>query len=226
MKISVVIPAYNEEKFLSKCLEAFANQEEKPEEIIVVDNNSTDKTAEIAKKFNARVVSEKTQGMTYARNRGFNEATGDVIARCDADTVPPPDWIKKIRLNFSGSKIDALSGPLKFYDLPLRTTLFSNIYACLSKLAIKSSGILMGPNMVLTKKMWERIKHEVCLENSEVHEDVDLTIHINKAGGVIMYDKKLPIGASARRITKNPLSFFIEYPARFVNTVRVHQKRD
>jgi len=57
--ISVIIPVFNEEKFLPRCLESLKNQKFKDFEIIVVDNNSTDKTAEIAKKFNVILVSEK-----------------------------------------------------------------------------------------------------------------------------------------------------------------------
>ena len=57
--ISVIIPVFNEEKFLPRCLESLKNQKFKYFEIIVVDNNSTDKTAEIAKKFNVILVSEK-----------------------------------------------------------------------------------------------------------------------------------------------------------------------
>jgi len=64
MKISVVIPAYNEEKLLKKTLESIRDQIEKPFEIIVVDNNSTDKTAQVAKKMGAIVIKEVKQGQT------------------------------------------------------------------------------------------------------------------------------------------------------------------
>jgi glycosyltransferase involved in cell wall biosynthesis len=70
VKISVIIPAFNEEKFLGNCLFSLKEQNFKDFGIIVVDNNSTDKTAEIAKKFGAILVSEKNQGVAFARNRG------------------------------------------------------------------------------------------------------------------------------------------------------------
>ena len=69
--ISVVIPAFNEEKYLPACLEALKKQTFKNYELIVVDNNSTDKTAQIAKKFGARVVKEKKQGRNMACGRCF-----------------------------------------------------------------------------------------------------------------------------------------------------------
>ena len=100
MKVSVVIPAFNEEKYIGKCLKSVVNQIMPADEIIVVNNNCTDKTEVIAKKFGARIVKEKVQGMTPARNRGFNSVKYEIIARTDADTVVPKDWIKIIKNNF------------------------------------------------------------------------------------------------------------------------------
>src|SRR6266567_2953645 len=95
LRISVVIPVYNEEKYLGKCLDSLMRQNVKADEIIVVDNNSTDNSVAIAKKYPIRVVFEKTQGMIPARNHGFNEARYEIIARTDADTILPVNWIKR-----------------------------------------------------------------------------------------------------------------------------------
>jgi len=84
--ISVIIPAANEEKTLPFCLASLKKQTFSNFEVIVIDNNSTDKTAAVAQKFGAKVVSEKKQGIIYARERGFQEAKGEIIARTDADT--------------------------------------------------------------------------------------------------------------------------------------------
>jgi len=122
MKVSVVIPVYNEEKYIERCLESLQNQQEKADEIIIVNNNSTDKTYDLAKKYPVTIIREPIQGITFARNRGFNTARGDIIARSDADTIIPSDWIKKIKANFQKNKIDALGGTCIFYDFPLQTT--------------------------------------------------------------------------------------------------------
>ncbi len=81
--LSVIIPAFNEENFLPRCLESLKNQKFKDFEIIVVDNNSTDKTAEIAKKFNVILFSEKNQGVAYARNKGSEIAKGEILVFTD-----------------------------------------------------------------------------------------------------------------------------------------------
>jgi len=210
MKVSAIVPAYNEEKYIKACLEALTNQELKADEIIVVDNNCTDNTVKIAKEYNATIVQEKKQGLIYARNKGFDAASYDIIARCDADCHPPQDWIEKIRQNFESSRINALTGPVVFYDLPFISTIYARIYLFFMKL-------------IFTKKIWEQVKNKVCLNDKKVHEDIDLGIHIVKIGGIIGLDSSLIMQVSGRRIPSNPLSFFIEYPVRLVKTLLTHK---
>ncbi len=223
MKVSVVIPAYNEEKYIAFCLNSLARQSVPPDEIIIVDNNCTDKTADIAGKFsNVRIVRENKQGMIFARNKGFNEAKGDIIARCDADTILPPDWIKKIKANFEERRIDALTGPLVFYESPVKGLFFVKMYLNIMKYLQHGKEILNGPNMIITKKIWNKVKNKVCLDDKKVHEDIDLAIHILQVNGIIYRDNTLVIQESARRITSNPLSFFGEYPLRMITTLKHH----
>lgn len=221
LSVSVVIPAFNEEKFIRKCLQSLMEQEEKADEIIVVDNNSIDKTALICKEFPVLVIHEPVQGVTPARNAGFNIAKGDIIARTDADTRVPKDWISKIKDNFAKSNIDILTGPIKYYDGPIRTSYPSRLLLFTLK-RLKKQRFVIGANMIITKKFWEKIKEEICLDDKKVHEDFDLSFHANKIGGVIGYDKSLVVGMSARRIKRKPHSFFIEYPIRLVKTLRKH----
>ncbi|GIW67109.1 MAG: hypothetical protein KatS3mg095_1007 [Candidatus Parcubacteria bacterium] len=93
MKISVIIPAYNEEKGIENTLKRIPKE---VFEIIVVDNNSTDKTAEIAKKLGAKVVKETKQGYGYALQKGFNIAQGDIIVTLDADGQYPGEKILEL----------------------------------------------------------------------------------------------------------------------------------
>ncbi len=84
-KISVVIPAYNEEKAIKKVVENFSQPY--VDEIVVVDNNSTDNTAAIAKKAGARVVREERQGYGFTLQKGMSEATGDLIFLTEGDNT-------------------------------------------------------------------------------------------------------------------------------------------
>jgi glycosyltransferase involved in cell wall biosynthesis len=222
MKVSVIIPVFNEEKNIASCLDSLKTQQVKPDEIIVVDNNCTDRSMLIAKKYSVRIVKEKRQGMIFARNCGFNAAKFDIVARCDADTILPKAWIKRIKENFKDNKIDALACIVVIHDhwLLKNNVFFPKLYFKIIKLLLKHE-TLAGPAMVLTKKIWQKVKNEVCLDDKKVHEDIDLSIHIAKYGRIKL-DPNLIIYASARRIKNNPLSFFIEYPARVIKTLLVH----
>ncbi len=106
MKISVVIPCYNEEKTIEKVIK---NIPQDVFEIIVVDNNSTDKTAEIAKKLGAKVVKEKRQGYGYALQRGFKEAQGDIVVTLDGDGQYPSEKINELINYFLENNLDFLN---------------------------------------------------------------------------------------------------------------------
>jgi glycosyltransferase involved in cell wall biosynthesis len=221
VKISVVIPAYNEEKYIENCLEGVINQIEKPDEIIVVDNNCKDKTCEIAQKFNVRIIKEKNQGMIYARNAGFNAAKYDIIARTDSDTVLPNDWILRIKKAFEeDSSLGALSGPTYDYSRPktkqinyFPSLMFFDILGFIFK-----NGCLYGPNMSIRKSVWEKVKNDVCLDDSQVHEDIDLSIHLNKLTK-LKFDNKFIIGT--RRVEWGKIG--TSYSLRLVKMLYAHR---
>ncbi len=225
MKISIIIPVYNEEKYITACLTSISQLKLLPDEVIVVDNNCTDTTVALAQRFPfVRIIQEKKQGMIAARNAGFNAAQFEIIARCDADTHVPRNWTKRIVDNFSKKKIDALTGPISYYDAPVKNTLIARAYLEMMRPIHRGGETLIGPNMIITKQMWEKVKDIVCLNDKQVHEDIDLAYHIQEVGGKIKRDNLLIVGTSSRRIRKNPYSFFSEYPQRFMKTLLFHDK--
>lgn len=117
MKLSIIIPAYNEEKLLPRCLKSiFSARLPEDFEVIVVNNASTDRTEELAKSFSGvKVVTELNKGITRARQAGFQTANGDILVFFDADTIIPPDWFRVAVAKFkSNPKLIGVSGPYHF----------------------------------------------------------------------------------------------------------------
>lgn len=95
--VSVVIAAYNEEATILRCIDSISRSNSKyPFEIVLVDNNSKDRTAEVAQKLKINYVFEGTQGCGFARQTGQEKAKGKYILTADADTLYPPDWINEL----------------------------------------------------------------------------------------------------------------------------------
>ena len=116
--VSVVIPAYNEENYLPSCLASIRDQDYAGEyEVIVVDNASTDNTAQIAHDWGAKVVCESKQSPACARQKGAEAATGRIVAFIDADTQAPAHWLSTIVWRFLGlPEMVAVSGPYAYGD--------------------------------------------------------------------------------------------------------------
>jgi glycosyltransferase involved in cell wall biosynthesis len=134
MKFSIVIPAYNEEKYLGNCLRSCLKQAT-PDllEIIVVNNASTDRTEQVARSFAqesplVRVVYESWKGLTRARQRGFKEVRGDVLLSIDADTQIPDGWFQAMKQELEKPGVVCASGPYVFHDVPAWQRFFVMLY--------------------------------------------------------------------------------------------------
>jgi len=116
-KISVIIPVYNGEKTISKCIESLLNQAKKPEEIIVVDDGSTDKTRDMVRKFRGVVLLEQEhKGPAAARNLGAKKAQGDILLFTDADCSADENWILEMAKPFEKKEITGVQGRYKTHQ--------------------------------------------------------------------------------------------------------------
>lgn len=223
LSLSIVIPVYNEQHHLKACLDSIAAQNEKPDEVIVVDNNSTDKTVEIAQSYPlVRIISEKKQGVGFARTRGFNNVTSDIIGRIDADTVLPPHWTATVRHILRNTRLDAANGPVGYYDMPLGTKNYWIDHQIRKYLYRGAPYIpfLFGSNSALRRSAWEKVRDGLCTERT-IHEDLDLAIHLMRADCKILYDRRLLASTSSRRYDDS-FKAFRHYMAMYLNTYRHH----
>ena len=207
-KISLVIPAFNEENRIRACLESIIkNSDNKNLEIIVVDNGSTDKTFDIAKSFpEIKVIKENQKGVMHARQRGVNESTGDIIAFIDAENLITQNWFKIVIEEFEKDpSLVCLSGPYKYYDLSKSKSLFMDfgwqiVIFTLSKLIgyVGNFG-----NMILRT---ETLKKMGGLDTSIAFygDDTDTAKRASYFGKV-KFNRKLIIKSSGRRFESEGL---------------------
>ena len=116
--ITVIVCAHNEERTLPACLHSLLAQTRPPDELLVINNASTDETGATARQVaNVRVVDEPRKGLVVARETGRVEARGNLLVYVDADCRPPLTWLERIERHFDRDPdLVALSGPYRFYD--------------------------------------------------------------------------------------------------------------
>lgn len=232
--MSIVVPAYNEEKAIRQCVLAALDQTVPAHEVIVVDNRSTDRTAAIVAELAAEhpsvrlIEQHAVQGLIPTRNAGLDAATGDVLGRIDADSLLEPTWVEEVAAAFSDETVDAATGPVAYYDMPLRR--FGHRADDAIRRAVlglaKEYSFLFGSNMALRADAWRDIRAHVCRDEAdEFHEDIDLSIHLAERGHRVVYDSDMVAGMSARRIDDDPRAYY-HYVWRWERTYAAHAIRN
>lgn len=234
--VSIVIPAYNEADGIGRCLAAAIEQTVPAHEIIVVDNRSTDGTRAAVEGMMAAfpaasirlITQDAEQGITPTRNAGFDAATGVVIGRIDADSALEPDWVEQVQKAFSTREFVAASGPVEYYDMPMRA-FGHRADDSFRKIVAKLAGdyvFLFGTNMALLNAAWVAVRGDVCADREDLmHEDIDLAVHLALRGLKVGYVSAMVAGMSARRLDSNPKDYYY-YVDRFRRTYEAHGIRD
>ena len=199
LTVSIVIPVYNEESYIEACLDAIAVQTVLPDEVIVVDNNSTDKTVRLVKKYPfVTLLHESEQGVLYARQTGMNAATSDIIGRIDGDTVLDTDWVHQVKEVFKDPAVNAVTGPNGYYDF-----IFPRAGLWLEDKLLKGAlqlgyNFMFGCNMAIKRSVWQQVAPELCFDTS-IFEDIDVAMHMQKYNMAPVYKPNLTVMVSARR---------------------------
>lgn len=187
---------------LSACLAAVQRQTRQPEEIVVVDNGSTDGTDAVCAAAGVRRVPLDVPGIAGATAAGFDAAAGDILARLDADSVPPPDWLERVeKILAAQGPMTAVTGPGDFYGGNRLTrwigrTVYIGGYIRVVGLLLGHPP-LFGSNFALSAPMWKQLRERVHRDLPQVHDDLDLSYQIRPWMSVL-YDPTLRVGVSAR----------------------------
>lgn len=206
-------------------MDAVAAQTVKPYEVIVVDNNSTDATVAVAQRYSfVTVLHESRQGVAYARDCGFNAASGDVIGRTDGDTVLAPDWVENVQHTFADPTVDAASGIVVYRDIGLKQvfdvldTRFRQFLA--RRMAKAHEQLLYGVTMAIRRSTWRQVRGDVCHER-RFAEDMDLAAHLSYANGNVLFTTDMRASIAPRQAASGPREFY-EYVWSCPRTYKEH----
>lgn len=225
-KVSVVVPAYNEGEYITPTLKSLLNQTYKNFELIVVDNNSTDNTAEVASRYGARIVKQEIKGVAAARQKGFFEARGEIIASTDADSVVPENWLAEIvRAYEKNKKLSGFGGLNALYSGPVTARAAGRylfpLFWRIDKI-INNGWNMAGFNMSVRKSSFI----EIGGFNSELKmgEDIDLAKKLRTVGSVEI-DTNLLVFSSGRRFNSGLFSGLMAYAPWWISTILLKQDK-
>ena len=196
----MVIPAYNEAALLPACLRSLARQDfPEPVEVIVVDNNSSDDTAAIARELGATVVQEPHPGVCWARQRGTLAARGDLIVSTDADTTFQPGWLSAIDAAFRADpRRVAVVGPCRFAQAPWWGSAYAALLFGFVNLVYRLTGRVVyatATNIAFRREVWSGYDTSATQGGDEL--DVLRRLRLR---GRIAFDPRHPTSTSSRRL--------------------------
>jgi glycosyltransferase involved in cell wall biosynthesis len=201
-RFSIVVPCFNEAAYLGDTLRSLQAQTYTGAyEIVVVDNNCTDATAEVAQTFGVRVVGEPQPGVCWARQRGTRESSGEIVVSVDADTVYAPDWLAAIDRQFAADDmIVAVVGPCRYVGDPAWGRLYARALFAGVRMWYQLTGrtaYASATNIAFRRTAFGGYDVRLTQGGDELHVLRDL-----RRRGRIVYDHANPTFTSSRRLTR------------------------
>lgn len=188
-KVTLYIPCYNAVRYIREALDGVMNQTYQIDEILVIDDASTDETSMLASSYPVRIISHyKNRGLACARNRAFKEARNDYVAALDADCVPDAEWLEKLMLHFKDDDIVGVGGRVIEKSKFTLADCWREVHMVQhwGKDLVVSPPFLYGCNNVIQKKAVysvnfynEKFRHN--------YEDVDLSKRFYQKGYKLIY---------------------------------------
>ena len=213
MRLSIIVPAFNEEAYLpstlasvraaTEHLRARGDDVQARIEVIVVDNNSTDETAAVARNEGARVVHEPVQGIARARNTGARHAVGEVLVFIDADVAVPPTLLHVIHETMRDPACIGGGVDVDYRPRRLAARLYLRAWRVLGRL----TGMVQGATQFCRQRAFERVGGYD--EKAWIGEDVDFYRNLRRLARedrrVVRFIRQPRVQPSCRRFDQWPM---------------------
>ena len=216
MKISILIPAHNEERSIKATVESCLNQTRQADQILVVDDGSTDGTAEILKSFGDKIqvttIPVATGNKSYAQEHGLKFITGDIFIATDGDTIFNPRFIEQIEPHFSDPNITAVGGYVKSMKNNWLTACREIDYAIgqdLHKLAQSNMGFIFVIPGCAGAFRTNVFREFIKFEHDTLTEDLDFTYKLHTGYFKIQFEKNAVV------YTQDPFTLYA-----YINQIR------
>ena len=235
LTISVIVCAHNEARFLPTCLYSLLAQSRPADEILVINNASTDATGAVAAQIaGIRVIDEPRKGLVIARETGRRKAIGQLLVYVDADCRAPLMWLERVERRFMRDpELLALSGPYRFYDWDWWGRLLIRAYdftlapatQCLVKYVLRIGTVFYGGNFAVRREALERI--DGFDTSIEFHgEDTNLGRRLFAVGKVSLFHDCYLYTSARRYVAMGKGAVFRLYVRNFTSELLRHRPKD
>lgn len=207
-KVAVVVTVLNEENSIQKLLDSLVNQSVKPQEIILVDGGSTDKTVEIVKKYKQVKLFIKSGNRSVGRNWGVAQAKAEIIAFTDAGCIPHGDWLEKLTQPFMNKSVNIVSG---YYEGLAKNTFQKCLvpYVLVMPDKIPTEFFPSSRSMAIRRKVFLKIGGFG--ENLDPSEDFELANRLKKSGYSFYFSRQAIVSWIPRQNLKEAIFMFFNF---------------
>lgn len=195
-KVSILIPCYNEEKNVSRCIRSCLSQTRKPDQIVAVDDCSTDKTPQKLAYFGRKIkvvrTPKNTRNKSHAQEYGLQFIKGDIVVTTDADTVLDKNFVKEVVADFEDKKVAAVGGyvrSMKYNWITACRALDYIVGQNIHKLAQSYLGFLFVIPGAAGAFRTEAFRKYLSFDHDTLTEDLDFTYKLHEMGKKIVYNR-------------------------------------
>jgi glycosyltransferase involved in cell wall biosynthesis len=204
-RVSVIIPARNAEKTLQECISSVLRQTQRPHEIIVADDGSTDGTPAIITSFKNKIrhFSQPPKGSYSARNKAIAHARGDIIAFIDSDCVAEKDWLFFLIVAFKKRTIALVGGAIRAHKPSSIIQRYCDVHCHPQGFFSISDPPYFAASNLAVRRKWKG-KQIFFDERLRSGADVELCARLARLGALMRYEPK---AAVSHKYSRSVLSF-------------------